>query len=115
MSSFEGFSTETLKFFEDLAQNNTKVWFEAHRSVYDQYVLEPARGFVAAMGEKLHDLSIRINAIPKVNQSLFRINREPGSATTKDLTRQTWGSGSGKGPGSGWNVRVSISTWRTAN
>lgn len=76
MSSFEGFSTETLKFFEELTQNNTKVWFEAHRSVYDQYVLEPARGFVAAMGEKLHNFPIRINAIPKVNQSLFRINRD---------------------------------------
>ena len=76
MSSFEGFSTETVKFFEKLTQNNTKVWFEAHRSVYDQYVLEPAKGFVAAMGQKLHNLSIRINAIPKVNQSLFRINRD---------------------------------------
>ncbi len=37
MSFFEGFSTETVKFFEKLTQNNTKVWFEAHRSVYDQY------------------------------------------------------------------------------
>ena len=37
MSSFEGFSTETVKFFEELTRNNAKVWFEAHRSVYDQY------------------------------------------------------------------------------
>lgn len=76
MSSFEGFSKETLKFFDELANNNTKAWFEANRSLYDQYVLEPARGFVDAMGQKLHDLSTRINAIPKVNQSLFRINRD---------------------------------------
>jgi uncharacterized protein (TIGR02453 family) len=76
MSSFEGFSTETLKFFEELTQNNTKEWFEEHRSDYDQHVMEPAKGFVAAMGQKLHDLSDRINAIPKVNQSLFRINRD---------------------------------------
>ena len=76
MSFFEGFSRETLKFFEELAQNNSKEWFESHRSDYDQYVLEPARGFVSAMGRKLQGLTPRINAIPKVNQSLFRINRD---------------------------------------
>lgn len=76
MTSFEGFSTDTLKFYEQLAENNSKAWFDAHRSTYDEHVLGPARRFVTAMGEKLQALSNGINAIPKVNQSLFRINRD---------------------------------------
>jgi len=40
---FNGFSPETHHFFAELAVNNNKPWFEAHRVDYDTYVIEPAR------------------------------------------------------------------------
>lgn len=73
---FQGFSKETVKFFNDLRKNNSIKWFEVHRKEYEAFVMNPAKAFVVAMGEKLRTLSKDIIAIPKVNKSLFRINRD---------------------------------------
>ncbi len=75
-SRFKGFSQETLDFFKKLKKNNDKNWFEMHREEYDDYVLNPAKAFVVAMGEKLKKLSPSINADPRTNKSLFRINKD---------------------------------------
>ena len=74
--AFEGFSEETVKFFEDLKKNNTKKWFEAHKKDYELFVMQPSRAFVVAMGAKLRTKVPHIVAVPKVNKSLFRINRD---------------------------------------
>ncbi len=76
MSSFKGFSQEMLTFFEHLKKNNKKEWFDAHKKEYERFVMDPARAFVLDMGEKLRTIAPGIQAIPKVNQSLFRINRD---------------------------------------
>lgn len=73
---FSGFSKETIKFFEDLTTNNNKTWFNENKKDYEKYVMEPARTFVIKMGERLYELSPDINAIPLVNKSLFRLNRD---------------------------------------
>jgi len=76
MGSFNGFPKETFEFFEKLKLNNSKDWFQANRGEYDEFVKKPSEQFVVEMGELLQVLAPRINAIPKVNQSLFRINRD---------------------------------------
>lgn len=76
MSMFKGFSKETIWFFENLKENNTKDWFDNHRKVYDEFVLHPAREFVESMGNKLRRIAPEVKAIPKINQSLFKINRD---------------------------------------
>jgi len=73
---FNGFPKEFTSFFADLAMNNNKSWFNEHKQDYEQLVLEPSKLFVIAMGERLTDLSLDINAIPMVNKSLFRLNRD---------------------------------------
>jgi uncharacterized protein (TIGR02453 family) len=73
---FLGFSEKTPKFFKDLKKNNTKKWFEAHKQDYENYVMQPARAFVMAMGNKLRMQVPDIVAVPKINKSLFRINRD---------------------------------------
>ncbi|WP_455393079.1 TIGR02453 family protein, partial [[Eubacterium] cellulosolvens] len=73
---FNGFPKEFTSFFTDLAMNNNKSWFNEHRQDYEQFVLEPSKLFVIAMGERLTELSRDINAIPMVNKSLFRLNRD---------------------------------------
>jgi uncharacterized protein (TIGR02453 family) len=76
MSDFNGFPNETIRFFEELKKNNTKAWFDAHRVNYEDGVKKPAEAFVVAMGAKLQQISPGINAVPKINKSLFRLNRD---------------------------------------
>ena len=76
MPTFNGFPLELKQFFEQLKKNNNKAWFDAHRQDYDSFVMEPARDFVTVLGEKLRIIAPAVRAIPKVNQSLFRINRD---------------------------------------
>lgn len=76
MARFNGFPKGMVTFFENLEKNNDKKWFEAHKAEYEALVKQPAGEFVTAMGEKLEKIAPDIHAIPKVNKSLFRINRD---------------------------------------
>ena len=70
MSGFNGFPPEVVTFFQELQRNNNKTWFEAHKSDYQKYVLEPAQGFIEQMGARLEQLSRDIHAEPRVNRSI---------------------------------------------
>lgn len=76
MAEFTGFPTETTAFLAALAANNDKAWFDAHRDDYEAYWVAPARRFVTAAGEALVDLAPGIEAQPRINGSIFRINRD---------------------------------------
>jgi len=75
-TSFSGFTKETVRFFTALRKNNNREWFERNRETYDTHVMAPAKLFVTAMGERLKAIAPRIVAVPKVNKSIFRINRD---------------------------------------
>jgi len=76
MAQFNGFSKEYFSFFNNLKKNNSKEWFEKHRGEYDEFVMHPAREFVTEMGKKLRKIAPGVNAIPKINKSLFKLNRD---------------------------------------
>lgn len=82
--SFVHYPKESISFLKSIQKNNTKEWFEAHKEEYIKYILEPSRDFVEEMGEHLQALVPTINAIPKINQSLFRIYRD--TRFSKDKT-----------------------------
>lgn len=73
---FKGFSEKTIRFFRELAAHNDREWFSARRQDYDEFVLQPARAFVTAMGERLQRLTPGIHADPRPDGSLFRIYRD---------------------------------------
>ncbi len=73
---FTGFPNEAVQFFAQLAENNNKTWFDAHKPDYEKYVLAPARDFVVALGECLRNLSPNVVADPRMNKSIFRIYRD---------------------------------------
>ncbi|SFV50002.1 hypothetical protein MNB_SM-7-218 [hydrothermal vent metagenome] len=73
---FKGFPSEALDLLARIGQNNTKEWFEAHKSEYEEYILTPSRIFVEEMGDHLLALEPTINYAPKINYSLFRIYRD---------------------------------------
>ena len=76
MGSFAGFDKRTSKFLRGLGRNNSKAWFEAHRSDYEAHYLAPAIAFVEDMGERLVKIAPEVRAEPRVNGSIFRINRD---------------------------------------
>jgi uncharacterized protein (TIGR02453 family) len=73
---FSGFTKETVRFFTALRKNNNKEWFDRNRETYDNHAMAPARLFVTAMGARLRTIAPRVVAVPKVNKSIFRINRD---------------------------------------
>jgi uncharacterized protein (TIGR02453 family) len=71
-----GFSAGTLRFLRGLDKNNAKAWFDAHRCDYENDLLEPAKIFVEALGDKLHTFAPGVIAEPRINGSIRRMNRD---------------------------------------
>lgn len=76
MSEFNGFPKETVEFFINLKENNSKEWFNQHKELYERSVMDPARDFVVALGERLRTIAPDVSAIPKTDKSIFRIYRD---------------------------------------
>ncbi len=72
--AFAGFSMRDLGFLTDLAANNDKAWFTAHRAAYDE-------GLKPAMGGLISALNIEFAArdlpfVGDANKNIFRIHRD---------------------------------------
>jgi uncharacterized protein (TIGR02453 family) len=74
--AFEGFPSGTIRFLKGLEKNNEKGWFDQHRDEYDAFYVDAARSFVSEIGPRLQKISKTIQFEPRVNGSLFRINRD---------------------------------------
>jgi uncharacterized protein (TIGR02453 family) len=74
MAGFGGFRPAAFRFLRDLARNNEKAWFEAHRDVYEREVREPMRRLVETLHAKLGSIAPEIVGDPK--RSMFRIHRD---------------------------------------
>lgn len=96
---FQGFSRETVEFFFELAQHNEKAWFEAHRDVYKKHVMAESQDFVVDLGVRLLEHFPGLQAIPQVNQSLFRINRDTRFSPDKTPYKTHLGIFLWEGPG----------------
>ena len=68
------FTQKALRFFRELAKNNKKEWFEAHREEYEREVREPMRELIEEMNARLARFAPEIGGDPK--RSMFRINRD---------------------------------------
>lgn len=100
MTGFNGFPRELPRFLSQLEQNNTVAWFQDHQQDYETFVKHPSEEFVVAVGDRLRTFCPGINAIPKVNKSLFRINRDTRFSKDKSPYKTNLGilfwEGSGK-------------------
>ena len=87
--SFNGFSRKTLKFLKGLEANNNKIWFEAHKSDYEEYVLQPLRDLVTDLGDSMLDIDPRFEITPAVNKTISRIYRDTRFSKDKSPFRST--------------------------
>ena len=70
--TFNGFPRDAFTFFRQLARNNNRNWFQAHREVYELACREPLKQLIAALG-----------ADPE-RTKISRINRDMRFARGKD-------------------------------
>ena len=70
------FSKDTFAFLADLEANNTKEWFEANRVRYETHWKTAALDFIAEVSAEMSRLDPPLEARPKLNGSLRRINRD---------------------------------------
>jgi uncharacterized protein (TIGR02453 family) len=64
---FEGWPKPALQFFHGLERDNSKAYFEAHRTVYEDLVRQPMEALVAELERDLG---------PDVEVKIFRLNRD---------------------------------------
>lgn len=86
---FNGFSPKTLKFLRGLKANNSKSWFESHRTDYEKYVLGPLRDLVTDLGDFMLDIDPRFEIMPAVNKTISRIYRDTRFSKDKSPFRST--------------------------
>lgn len=102
MTQFDGFPQNAFTFLAELAENNEKAWFEANKSRYEQSVLEPAKGFITAVGNQLESLTPNIRYDTRTNGSgsLMRIYRDTRFSKDKTPYKTNisgmWWEGDGK-------------------
>jgi len=71
------FSADTLKFLNELANNNNRNWFDRNRQRYEDEVREPAFDYIRAMEQYIADISpYFIVAAKKTGGSLMRVYRD---------------------------------------
>src|SRR6267143_6442239 len=64
---FEGWPKPALQFFHGLKRDNSKAFFEAHRSVYEEQVRQPMEALLAELEKDLG---------PDLEVKIFRLNRD---------------------------------------
>jgi len=88
---FTGFPKAGLQFLSDLAENNNREWFTAHKPDFQKLIIEPAQAFVSAMGQRLETIApnIRYDTRSNGSGSMTRIYRD--TRFSKDKTPyKTW-------------------------
>jgi len=68
------FTSDFIKFFKELSQNNTKEWFDKNRKVYENEVKKPFTAFVGEMIKRIQYYEPEVKIEPK--DSIFRINKD---------------------------------------
>ncbi|MFA7061091.1 MAG: DUF2461 domain-containing protein [Pedobacter sp.] len=71
---FKGFRPESLSFLRELKANNSKSWFEVHRSDYEKFMLTPLRALTTELTPMM--LSIDQDLVTSPARVISRIHRD---------------------------------------
>jgi len=70
------FTRATFQFFRDLARNNRKVWMDANRERYQQFVVQPFRRLLEEVSPAILQLDSRFDTSARTGANFSRINRD---------------------------------------
>ncbi|MGI9085718.1 MAG: DUF2461 domain-containing protein [Aeromicrobium sp.] len=94
MADFTGFPEAALDFYDDLELDNTKSFWEAHRSTYDEAVADPMKALAGALEPEFGTAKV------------FRPYRDVRFAKDKTPYKTHQGAFVAKGPSTGYYVQV---------
>lgn len=77
-------------FFKGLSQNNSKVWFDEHRSEYERYVKKPFALLVQDLIDRVREVDPLV--LPMAKDAIFRINRDIRFAKDKTPYKTSTGA-----------------------
>lgn len=74
--SFKGFNQKSLLFIQEVRQQNSKDWFEEHRPIYDEHLVQPFRLLVEALSSTMLLIDDSFVTQPAIGKTISRINRD---------------------------------------
>ncbi len=83
--SFSGFNEETMKFLLENKLNNSKDWYESHKSLYKQYVYNPFVELVTELAPAMTQIDSRLITVP--SKLISRVRRDTRFTKDKSLYR----------------------------
>lgn len=101
MSQFTGFNVAALDFYEDLEADNSKTFWDAHKSVYDEHVRNPVVALLAGLEEEFGAAKV------------FRPYRDVRFSKDKTPYKTQQGAFVAKGISTGWYLQLDPSGFRT--
>jgi len=84
---FTGFTPQTLEFLKTLLEQNNKLWFERHKSEYQDEVRAPFKNLVTELREPMLYIDPLFETQPAVNKTISRIYRDTRFSRDKSLFR----------------------------
>jgi len=95
---FEGWPKPALQFFQGLKKDNSKAYFEAHRSVYEEQVRQPLEALLAELEQDMG---------PGIEAKIFRLNRDLRFSPDKRPYKEHLGAYMSGARASGFYLQVS--------
>jgi uncharacterized protein (TIGR02453 family) len=74
MSTFSGFDPDAIQFLADLAENNSREWFQPRKADFERLLKQPMAELCVALEEQFRSRDIPLHADPA--KSPFRIHRD---------------------------------------
>ena len=84
---FSGFTNKTFEFLRVVGLRDSKQWFEQHRSVYNEHVLQPLKNLVIDLTPAMLAIDPEFETTPAVNKTISRIFRDTRFSRDKSLFR----------------------------
>jgi uncharacterized protein (TIGR02453 family) len=85
--SFNGFSNNALEFLIENKINDSKFWFNEHKSEYNDFVLTPLKELVEALTNTLLEIDPFLEVTPAVGKTISRIYRDTRFSKDKSFFR----------------------------
>lgn len=87
MAIFNGFSQAGLNFLQDAWINNSKTWFDEHRSIYDNDLVKPFKLLVEQLTPEMLKIDEWFETKPAIGKTISRIHRDTRFSKDKTLYR----------------------------
>ncbi|MDA3900425.1 MAG: DUF2461 domain-containing protein [Spirochaetes bacterium] len=87
ISSFEGFSKDTISFLNDTVNNNSKEWLNDNRNRYEKVLVHPMKQLFNELAPTISSIDPQIDIEPRVGRTISKIFRDVRFSSNKSPLR----------------------------